>query len=58
MNEQDRRAVEGLARSGIEIEGLLSAFPNFPAEEICEVYQTLHKKDNNKGADKISINCS
>ena len=58
MNEQDKRAVEGLARSGIEIEGLIEAFSSFPADEICEIYQTLHKNDDVKSAVTISINCS
>lgn len=58
MNEQDKRAVEGLARSGIEIEGLIAAFPSFPADEICEIYQNLHKNDDRKSSINISINCS
>ena len=35
MNEQDRRAVEGMARCGIELDGLISAFPKFTASYIC-----------------------
>ena len=34
MREQDRRAVEGMARCGIDLEGLISAFSQFPKEEI------------------------
>ena len=37
MNDQDRRAVEGMARCGIDLEGLIAMFPNFPADEITEV---------------------
>lgn len=47
-----------MAHSGIEIEGLLAAFPNFPAEEIYEIYQILHKSDGSKSVVNISINCS
>lgn len=43
MREQDRRAVEGMARCGIELEGLISAFSQFPKEEIEEVYYEIHK---------------
>ena len=31
MKDQDRRAVEGMARCGISLEGLIEAFPKFPA---------------------------
>ncbi len=58
MNDQDKRAVEGMARCGIELEGLFAAFPCFPAEEICEIYQMIHKDDNNFTGVNISINCS
>ena len=44
MNEQDGRAVEGLARCGISPEGLLEAFPRFPADEVREIYGELHEK--------------
>ena len=58
MNDQDKRAVEGMASCGIELEGLLAAFPSFSAEEICEIYQMIHKDDNNTTDVNISINCS
>ncbi len=32
MTDQDKRAVEGLARCGISLQGLYDAFPRFPAE--------------------------
>ena len=41
MNDQDRRAVEGMARCGIDLEGLIAMFPNFPADEITEVYKEI-----------------
>ena len=59
MNEQDIRAVEGLARCGISLEGLLEVFPRFPADEIREIYGELHGRveaDVELGA--IKMNCS
>ena len=41
MSEQDRRAVEGLARCGIDLEGLCESFPQFSREEIEEIYKVL-----------------
>ena len=40
MTDQDKRAVEGLARCGISLEGLYNTFPNFPMKEIREIYET------------------
>ncbi len=34
MNEQDRRAVENICITGMELENLYSCFPNFSREEI------------------------
>ena len=34
MNDQDKRAVEGMARCGIDFEGLCASFPKFPREKI------------------------
>ncbi len=33
MNDQDKRAVEGMARCGIDFEGLCASFPKFPRED-------------------------
>ena len=41
MKEQDRRAVEGMARCGISLEGLLEAFPKFDVEDIIAVYDEV-----------------
>ena len=43
MKDQDRRAVEGMARCGISLEGLIEAFPKFSADEISEVYKEINK---------------
>lgn len=59
MKDQDRRAVEGMARCGISLEGLIEAFPKFPADEISEIYNEINKiyKEDQESV-KISINCS
>ena len=58
MKEQDRRAVEGMARCGIDLEGLISAFSQFPKEEIERVYYEIHKDELKSDATIISRNCS
>lgn len=58
MNEQDKRAVEGMARCGISLEGLLSAFPKFPAEEITAIYNEAHKEEVTSGTVSMKMNCS
>lgn len=46
MNDQDKRAVEGMARCGIDFDGLCKAFPNFPIEEIERIYMQIRKMEN------------
>lgn len=58
MKEQDRRAVEGMARCGIDLEGLISAFSQFPKEEIEEVYYEIHKDELKSDNIIIGRNCS
>lgn len=59
MKDQDRRAVEGMARCGISLEGLIEAFPKFPADEISEVYKEINKiKPDDEEKITISRNCS
>ncbi len=41
MNDQDIRAVEGLARSGISYEDLCSVFTQFPKSEIRVIYDKV-----------------
>ena len=43
MKDQDRRAIEGMARCGISLEGLIEAFPKFSKEDIEEVYKEINK---------------
>ena len=47
MKEQDKRAVEGMARCGISLEGLLEAFPKFDVEDVVAVYDEVNKIKTN-----------
>lgn len=58
MKEQDRRAVEGMARCGIDLEGLISSFLQFPKEEIEDIYYEIHRDELKRDAIIISRNCS
>lgn len=58
MKEQDRRAVEGMARCGISLEGLLEAFPKFDVEDIIAVYDEINKTKTEPEAISIKLNCS
>ena len=58
MREQDRNAVEGMARCGISLEGLLEAFSKFPKDEIVSVYEEVHRTDIRPEESSIKMNCS
>lgn len=58
MKEQDRRAVEGMARCGIDLEGLISAFSQFDKDEIIEIYNKIHREGSRESNIIISKNCS
>ena len=59
MKDQDRRAVEGMARCGLDLEGLIAMFPGYPADEVTEVYREINKIIADDSEDiTISINCS
>lgn len=58
INDQDKRAVEGMARCGIELDGLIAAFPKFSSEDIEVIYKEIHKMDKPVNDVNISINCS
>ena len=47
MKVQDKRAVEGMARCGISLEGLLEAFPKFDVEDVVAVYDEVNKIKTN-----------
>ena len=56
MNDQDKRAVEGMARCGIDFDGLCKAFPKLPIEEIERVYMQVRKMGNAGGGEQ-DIKC-
>ena len=58
MYEQDKRAVEGMARCGISLEGLVEAFPKFSADEIENIYNEVHNEEIEVADINISCNCS
>ena len=43
MKEQDMRAVEGMVRCGIDLEGLCSVFHSFPKAEVEKIYHEVHE---------------
>ncbi len=46
MNEQDKRAVETMCRSGLNLKELFGAFPSFDKAEIEEVYNRVREKED------------
>lgn len=58
MNERDKRAVENMALCGISLEGLLGAFPKFPAEEVMEIYNKVNGNITLASPIEFKINCS
>lgn len=58
MNDQDKRAVEGMARCGISLEGLVGAFPKFSTEEITEIYNEINGNKMVSESVEIKMNCS
>ena len=56
MNEQDKRAVEGMARCGLDFEALCKAFPKFPIDETEKVYMQVRKMGN-VGGTEADIKC-
>lgn len=57
MNDQDMRAVEGMARCGIDFDGLRAAFPKFPIEEIEKIYMRVRKESCLGGNVEQDIKC-
>lgn len=56
MNDQDKRAVEGMARCGIDFDGLCNTFPKFPIEEIERIYMQVRKSEIGAGSEQ-DIKC-
>ena len=59
MNEQDRRAVENMCITGMDLEGLYACFPSFGKEEIENIYNEVKYRPEDGADDSvISVNCS
>lgn len=58
MKEKDKRAVEGMVRCGISLEGLIDAFPSFPKEEVMAIYEGIHNSEISMNTVTIKMNCS
>ena len=59
MNEQDRRAVENMCITGMDLDGLYACFPAFPKEEIGKIYDEVKNQPEDGGEENvISVNCS
>jgi len=58
MNEQDCRAVENVCYTGMDLDGLVACFPEFPKEEIERIFTTSSNRSSDDAVDTlISINC-
>ena len=58
MNEQDRRAVENMCLTGMDLEGLIACFPKFSKEEIERIFTASSNRSSDDAVDTlISINC-
>ena len=59
MNEQDRRAVENMCLTGMELDELYVCFPSFGKEEIEKIYNEVkNKPEDGAEANEIGVNCS
>lgn len=53
------RAVEGMVRCGIDLEGLWSVFGAFPKEDVEKIYHAVHESCKADGVDlDRKLNCS
>ena len=59
MNKRDQMTVETFVSTGMELETLYTCFPDFPKEEIAEIYNN-YKENMPEASDEntMSINCS
>ncbi len=46
MNEQDKRAVETMCRSGLDLEELFGTFLTFDKAEIEEIYKRVREEED------------
>lgn len=59
MNKRDQLTVENFVSTGMELETLYACFPDFPKEEVAEIYNN-YKGNQLEAAEgnTMSINCS
>lgn len=61
INDQDKRAIETMARCGCEFDSLYSMFPKVPKEDIIAIWNYVvdaGRRMDDPEAGKISMNCS
>ena len=59
MNKKDQMTVENFVSTGMELETLYSCFPDFPKEEVAEIYDKYKgKQPEDADGPTMSINCS
>ena len=59
MNERDIRAVENLARTGMNFDDLRKSFPEFSIEEVEKIYMRIRKELNrDPSKPQFKMNCS
>ena len=59
MNQKDKLAVENFVSTGMDLETLYTCFPDFPREEITEIYKNYKENQPESiGGNSMSINCS
>lgn len=59
MNKRDKMTVETFVSTGMELETLYTCFPDFPKEEIAEIYNNYKENMHESSAENtMSINCS
>lgn len=59
MNKRDQMTVENFVSTGMELETLYTCFPDFPREEIAEIYNNdKSQQPEDTEGNTMSINCS
>ncbi len=60
MSDQDKRAVEGMARCGIDFEGLCDLFPQFSRKDIEVIFVKIRRSIGGWSTTlpEIKVNCS
>lgn len=59
MNKKDQMTIENFVSTGMELETLYSCFPDFPQEEIAEIYRNYKGRQSSEDDGvTMSINCS